>query len=205
MEIIGIIYFVLFGFLLLVSLFLYVFSNQQKFQKRTYKVQIIVGVIGSIFLILSMSFFCKLPDTLSYDSAFSDESTSLLVFHDIFEIEDNALGMKFYSLSIFYFAAAFCLLFYFIHSIYDFKPFKKSIKTSSQIIAGIFIFLTLWNGILLLNSVDFYYYNNAYRVDEIIVNYFYIAFIVIANILVTILWYFNLSYEKEHKKLQIIE
>jgi len=37
------------------------------------------------------------------------------------------------------------------------------------------------------------------------VNYFYIAFIVIANILVTILWYFNLSYEKEHKKLQIIE
>ena len=97
--------------------------------------------------------------------------------------------MKFYSLSIFYFAAAFCLLFYFIHSIYDFKPFKKSIKTSSQIIAGIFIFLTLWNGILLLNTVD----------------YFYIAFIVIANILVTILWYFNLSYEKEYQELKTIE
>lgn len=205
MEIIGIIYFVLFGFLLLVSLFLYVFSNQQKFQKRTYKVQIIVGVIGSIFLILSMSFFCKLPDTLSYDSAFSDESTSLLVFHDIFEIEDNALGMKFYSLSIFYFAAAFCLLFYFIHSIYDFKPFKKSIKTSSQIIAGIFIFLTLWNSILLLNSIDTFYYNNSYRVDEIIVNYFYFIFILIANILVTILWYFNLSYEKEYQELKTIE
>lgn len=203
METMGIIYFILFGLLLLVSLFLYVFYNQQRIQKKTYGVQIIVGVIGSILLILSMVFFCKIPDTLLYESEY--ESTSLLVFHDIFEIEDNALGMKFYSLSIFYFAAAFCLLFYFIHSIYDFKPFKKSIKTSSQIVAGIFIFLTLWNGILLLNSVDIYYYNNAYRVDEIIVNYFYIAFIVIANILVTILWYFNLSYEKEHKKLQIIE
>lgn len=203
METMGIIYFILFGLLLLVSLFLYVFYNQQRIQKKTYGVQIIVGVIGSILLILSMVFFCKIPDTLLYESEY--ESTSILLFHDIFSIEDNALGMKFYSLSIFYFAAAFCLLFYFMRSLYDFKPFKKSIKTSSQIIAGIFIFLTLWNGILLLNSVDFYYYNNAYRVDEIIVNYFYIAFIVIANILVTILWYFNLSYEKEHKKLQIIE
>lgn len=113
--------------------------------------------------------------------------------------------MKFYSLSIFYFAAAFCLLFYFIHSIYDFKPFKKSIKTSSQIIAGIFIFLTLWNSILLLNSIDTFYYNNSYRVDEIIVNYFYFIFILIANILVTILWYFNLSYEKEYQELKTIE
>ena len=112
METMGIIYFILFGLLLLVSLFLYVFYNQQRIQKKTYGVQIIVGLIGSILLILSMVFFCKIPDTLLYESEY--ESTSLLVFHDIFEIEDNALGMKFYSLSIFYFAAAFCLLFYFI-------------------------------------------------------------------------------------------
>lgn len=197
MGIMGIIYFILFGLLLLVSLFLYVFYNQQRIQKKTYGVQIIVGFMGSILLILSMVFFCKIPDTLSYHSEFG--SSSLLFFHDISTIEDNALGIKFYSLSIFYFASTFCLLFYFIQSLYAFNPFKKSIKTSSQIVAGIFIFLTLWNIILLLNSVDIIYYNNAYRITELTLNYFYIAFITIASIIVTILWYFNLSYKKEHK------
>lgn len=197
MGIMGIIYFILFGLLLLVSLFLYVFYNQQRIQKKTYGVQIIVGFMGSILLILSMVFFCKIPDTLSYHSEFG--SSSLLFFHDISTIEDNALGIKFYSLSIFYFSSIFCLLFYFIQSLYAFNPLKKSIKTSSQIVAGIFIFLTLWNIILLLNSVDIIYYNNAYRITELTLNYFYIAFITIASIIVTILWYFNLSYKKEHK------
>lgn len=197
MGIMGIIYFILFGLLLLVSLFLYVFYNQQRIQKKTYGVQIIVGFMGSILLILSMVFFCKIPDTLSYHSEFG--SSSLLFFHDISTIENNALGIKFYSLSIFYFASTFCLLFYFIQSLYAFNPLKKSIKTSSQIVAGIFIFLTLWNIILLLNSVDIIYYNNAYRITELTLNYFYIAFITIASIIVTILWYFNLSYKKEHK------
>lgn len=200
----GIIYIILCILLLIMAIILYAYVNVQKIHWKTYTTHLIIGCCGFLFILLSFVFLSKEPYKISIESEIHDRVYNVI---STIYLEDKTFGTILYSILPLYTILGFGMAFYFIQLLFEFQSPAKSVKNVGNIIAGIFIFFSIGQFVLIILSS-----NNLYKflIEDLnqtdysmeltfisSLNYIYSILSLVFNILVCCAWYVWMILEKK--------